>query len=104
MVGAGGADAAQDAVCGGLGGDEGAAEVGIYHVVPLAAAERRVMARVGGKRGRRRGRRRLPLSAHLDRVGEAGDLGAYPQAQALAKFVVDDCTEKEKSMLRTEQA
>jgi hypothetical protein len=39
-----------------------------------------------GLRGRRGG------GTHLDRAGEAGDLGANPHAQALAEFVGDNCT------------
>jgi hypothetical protein len=86
IVGAGGADAVQDAGRGGLlGGDEGAAEVGVYPVVLLAAPLLCVLAGLGGARG---GRRR---SGDLDRAGEVGDLGAYPHAQALAEFVADYC-------------
>jgi hypothetical protein len=89
IVGAGGADAVQDAVRGGLlGGDEGAAEVGVYPVVLLAAPLLGVLAGLGGARG---GRRR---SGDLDRAGEVGDLGAYPHAQALAEFVVDYCRQR----------
>jgi hypothetical protein len=51
-------------------------------VLLLAAPLLGVVAGLGG--GRRR-------SGHLDHAGEAGDLGAYPQAQALAEFVVDHC-------------
>ena len=81
IVGAGGPDAVQDAVHGGLGGDEGAPEVGVDDVVPVAGAGVGVAAGVGG--GRRAG--------DDDRAGEVGDLGAYPAAQGLAEFAVDHC-------------
>lgn len=77
-----GTDAVQDAVHEGLGGDEGASEVGVYPVVLLG-----VMAGPGAGRRERWDRRRF---AHLNRAGEAGDLGEYPQAEALAEFVGDN--------------
>ena len=81
IVGGGGPDAAEDEVHGGLGGDEGAPEVGVDDVVPVAGAGVGVAAGVGG--GRRAG--------DDDRAGEVGDLGAYPAAQGLAEFAVDHC-------------
>ena len=86
-VGARGTDAVQDAVHEGLGlgGDEGAAEVGVCPVILLG-----VMAGPGGGRRERWDRRRF---AHLNRAGEAGDLRAYPQAEALAEFIGDNCIE-----------
>lgn len=83
VVGAGGADALQDAVHGGAVGDEGAAEVGVDPVVPLEGLALDAMAGLGVRRLRRR-------SAHLLRAGEIGDLRAYPQAYALAEFVLNN--------------
>ena len=88
IVGAGGADALQDAVHGGAVGDEGAAEVGVDPVVPLEGLELDAMAGLGVRRYRWWLQRR---SAHLLRPGEIGDLWAYPQAYALAEFVLNNC-------------
>ncbi|EEC79564.1 hypothetical protein OsI_20697 [Oryza sativa Indica Group] len=88
IVGAGGADALQDAVHGGASGDEAAAEVGVNPVVPLEGLELDAMAGLGVRRYRWWLQRR---SAHLLRPGEIGDLWAYPQAYALAEFVLNNC-------------
>uniref|UniRef100_A0A0E0CU59 Uncharacterized protein n=1 Tax=Oryza meridionalis TaxID=40149 RepID=A0A0E0CU59_9ORYZ len=61
VVGAGGADALQDAVHGGAVGDEGAAEVGVDPVVPLEGLALDAMAGLGVRLRRR--------SAHLLRAG-----------------------------------
>ena len=90
-VGAGGADAAHDEVHGGLGGDEGAEEVGVGRVLPLAGPALSVLAGLGRGRG---GRRR---PGHHDRAGEAGGLRAYPPTQALAESVLDHCMRRGKT-------
>lgn len=75
----------EGAVHGGLAGDEGAAEVGVYPVVLLGVIAGLVGLRGGG---------RWPFP-HLDRARESGDVRAYPPAQPLTEFVGDDCTEEE---------
>lgn len=94
VVGAGGADALQDAVHGGAVGDEGAAEVGVDPVVPLEGLALDAMAGFGVRRLRRR-------SAHLLRAGEIGDLRAYPQAYALAEFVLNNCPKQTNQEIKS---
>lgn len=94
VVGAGGADALQDAVHGGAVGDEGAAEVGVDPVVPLEGLALDAMAGLGVRRLRRR-------SAHLLRAGEIGDLRAYPQAYALAEFVLNNCPKQTNQEIKS---
>ena len=79
VVGAGGAEAVQDAVDGGVGGEDGAAEVGVDPELRLGG----VAAGPGGGGG---GGRR-----HLDGGREGGRLRAQPLAELLAEVVLRHC-------------